>query len=109
MVTGPGTLDSRSWYLKLGLLTEAKKEMMAQTLQLAFRIAFVWAGGFLLAVAVRALLPDGSGFTFNGKQSTVFLPYSRVGFWTCLLAALTVTGMVVCRAMLADFTAPSVR
>jgi len=83
--------------------------MMAQTLQLAFRIAFVWAGGFLLAVAVRALLPDGSGFTFNGKQSTVFLPYSRVGFWTCLLAALTVTGMVVCRAMLADFTAPSVR
>ena len=83
--------------------------MMAQTLLLAFRIAFVWAGGFLLAVAVRAMLPDGSGLTFSGKQTTLFIPYSRIGFWTCLLAALTVTGLVVCRAMLADFAASSVR
>lgn len=83
--------------------------MMAQTLQLAFRIAFVWAGGFLLAVAVRALLPEQSGLTFAGRQSTVFLPYNRVGFWTCLLAALTVTGLVVCRAMFADFMGTSVR
>ena len=82
--------------------------MMAQTLQLAFRIAFVWAGGFLLAVAVRALLPDQSGLTFSGKHSTVFLPYNSIGFWTCLLAALTVTGLVVCRAMFADFTGSGV-
>ena len=82
--------------------------MMAQTLQLAFRIAFVWAGGFLLAVAVRAMLPDQSGLTFTGKQSTVFLPYSHIGFWTCLLAALTVTGLVVFRAMFADFTGSGV-
>jgi len=75
--------------------------MMAQTLQLAFRIAFVWAGGFLLAVAVRAILPDQSGLTFAGKQATVFLPYSRIGFWTCLL--------VVYRAMLADFANTTVR
>ena len=80
---------------------------MAQTLQLAFRIAFVWAGGFLLAVAVRAMLPEQAGLTFTGKGSTVFLPYSRLGFWTCLLAALTVTGLVVCRAMFADFTGTS--
>jgi hypothetical protein len=78
--------------------------MMAQTLQLAFRIAFVWAGGFLLAVTVRALLPDQSGLTFTGKQATVFLPYARIGFWTCILAALTVTGLVVWRAMFADFS-----
>jgi hypothetical protein len=83
--------------------------MMAQTLQLAFRIAFVWAGGFLLAVAVRALLPDQSGLTFTGKQATVFLPYARIGFWTCLLAALTVTGLVVWRAMYADFSATTLR
>jgi hypothetical protein len=83
--------------------------MMAQTLLLAFRIAFVWAGGFLLAVAVRAMLPDGSGLTFAGKQATLFLPYSRIGFWTCLLAALTVTGLVVFRAMFADFTGTSIR
>jgi len=83
--------------------------MMAQTLQLAFRIAFVWAGGFLLAVAVRAMLPDQSGLTFTGKQATVFLPYSRIGFWTCLLAALTVTGLVVIRAMFSDFSGSSVR
>ena len=83
--------------------------MMAQTLTLAFRIAFVWAGGFLLAVAVRAMLPDTSGLTFTGKQATLFLPYSRIGFWTCLLAALTVTGLVVCRAMIADFPSTSVR
>lgn len=83
--------------------------MMAQTLQLAFRIAFVWAGGFLLAVAVRAMLPDQSGLTFTGKQTTIFLPYSRIGFWTCLLAALTVTGLVVFRAMFSDFTGSSLR
>jgi hypothetical protein len=83
--------------------------MMAQTLQLAFRIAFVWAGGFLLAVAVRAMLPDQSGLTFTGKDTTIFLPYSRIGFWTCLLAALTVTVLVVCRAMFADFTGTTAR
>jgi hypothetical protein len=83
--------------------------MMAQTLQLAFRIAFVWAGGFLLAVAVRALLPDQSGLTFAGKQTALFLPYSRIGFWTCLLAALTVTGLVVFRAMFSDFGSGPVR
>ena len=83
--------------------------MMAQTLQLAFRIAFVWAGGFLLAVLVRALLPDQSGLTFRSKQATVFLPYAHIGFWTCLLAALTVTGLVVCRAMFADFNGTALR
>ena len=76
--------------------------ILAQTLQLAFRIAFVWAAGFLIAVAVRALLPDGMGFTIPRARGTFFLPYSRVGFWTCILAALTVTGMVVIRAMLVD-------
>lgn len=83
--------------------------MMAQTLLLAFRIAFVWAGGLLLAVAVRAILPDQSGLTFAGKEAAVFLPYSRLGFWTCILAALTVTALVVCRAMLADFTGTPAR
>jgi len=83
--------------------------MMAQTLQLAFRIAFVWAGGFLLAVAVRAILPDQSGLTFAGKETAVFLPYSRIGFWTCILAALTVTALVVFRAMLADFAGTAAR
>jgi hypothetical protein len=83
--------------------------MMAQTLQLAFRIAFVWAGGFLLAVAVRAILPDQSGLTFAGKETAVFLPYSRIGFWTCILAALTVTALVVFRAMLADFAGTTAR
>ena len=75
---------------------------MDQTIQLAFRIAIVWASGFLLAVAVRALLPDQNGFTLAGNGGTLFLPFSRVGFWTCLLAALTVTALVVGRAMLAD-------
>jgi len=75
---------------------------MDQTIQLAFRIALVWAAGFLLAVAVRALLPDQSGFTLTLAQGSLFIPYSRVGFWTCLLAALTVTALVVGRALLAD-------
>ncbi|MGH9599865.1 MAG: hypothetical protein ACRD27_08360 [Terracidiphilus sp.] len=82
--------------------------ILAQTLQLAFRIAFVWAAGFLIAVAVRALLPDRMGFTLGGRK-VVFVPYSRVGFWTCMLAALTVTGMVVVRAMLADIGLRSAR
>ena len=76
---------------------------LAQTVQLAIRIALVWAGGFVLAVAVRALLPDKSGLTLYGGQGAVFVPYSRVGFWTCLLAAVTVTALVVIRAMLVDF------
>jgi hypothetical protein len=76
--------------------------ILAQTLQLAFRIAIVWAAGFLLAVAVRALLPDKLGIPFEGGASNLILPYSRIGFWTCLLAALTVTAAVVIRAMIVD-------
>ncbi len=77
--------------------------MIAQTVLLAFRIAFVWAAGFLLAVAVRAMLPDQFGFTIALRQGAFFVPFSRVGFWTCILAAVTVTALVVVRAMLADF------
>lgn len=80
-----------------------------QTVQLAFRIAFVWAGGFLLAVAVRALLPDQMGFTIAGKQGPIFISFSRVGFWTCLWAAVTVTILVVVRAMMGDIASASVR
>jgi hypothetical protein len=76
--------------------------IMAQTLQLAFRIAIVWAGGFLLAVAVRAIMPQKIGFSVYGSEPNLFVPYSRLGFWTCLLAAVTVTGLVVIRAMLVD-------
>ena len=77
---------------------------MDQTIQLAFRIAIVWAGGFLLALAVRALMPEQAGITLTGHQSALFIPFNRIGFWTCLLAALTVTGLVVFRAMIADMT-----
>jgi hypothetical protein len=80
-----------------------QQTLFAQTLRLAFRIAIVWAGGFVLAVAVRALLPDQAGLSFTGKQSTSMVSFSRIGFWTCILAALTVTALVVIRAMLADF------
>jgi hypothetical protein len=76
--------------------------IMAQTLQLAFRIAIVWAAGFMLAVSVRALLPDKIGFPIFWGGPDLFLPYSRMGFWTCLLAALTVTAWIVIRAMLVD-------
>jgi hypothetical protein len=76
--------------------------MMNITLQLSFRIALVWAAGFLIAVAVEALLPDQAGFTLASRQSTLFIPFSRMGFWTCVLAALIVTALVVGRAMLAD-------
>jgi hypothetical protein len=75
---------------------------MAQTLRLAFQIALVWAGGFVLAVAVRAILPDKVGIAIP-NDADLFVPYSRIGFWTCLLAAVTVTGLVVVRAMLVDF------
>ncbi len=76
--------------------------ILAQTVQLAFKIAIVWTGGFLLAVAVNALLPDKLGITLYGKESTLLVPYNRLGFWTCLLAAVTVTALVVVRGMLAD-------
>ena len=75
---------------------------MEITLQLSFRIAIVWAGGFLIAVAVQALLPDRAGINLTGKESALFIPFSRMGFWTCVMAALIVTALVVGRAMLAD-------
>jgi len=55
-----------------------------------------------MAVAVGALLPDKLGFTLTGKENTLFIPFSRVGFWTCVLGALIVTGLVVFRAIRAD-------
>jgi hypothetical protein len=82
--------------------------LLAQTLRLAFQIALVWAGGFVLAVAVRAVLPEGIGINLPG-EGEIFVPYGRIGFWTCLLAAVTVTALVVIRAMLADFGLRSMR
>jgi len=81
---------------------EPSNSMMNITLQLSFRIALVWAAGFLIAVAVQALLPDQAGINFAGRDSVLFIPFSRMGFWTCVLAALIVTALVVGRAMLAD-------
>lgn len=83
--------------------------MITQTVQLAFRIAFVWAGGFLLAVAVYAILPSSGGLSFPGRQGTHHvISFNRLGFWTCILAALTVTFLVVIRAMFEDFSPGSV-
>ena len=76
--------------------------MLAQTIQLGLRIAIVWAGGFLLAVAVAAMLPDKLGYTLITNGKTLFIPFSRVGFWTCVLGALIVTCLVVFRAIRAD-------
>jgi hypothetical protein len=76
--------------------------ILAQTLQLAIRIAIVWAGGFIFAVSIRAILPEKLGYNITTQQNTLFVPFDRVGFWTCILAALIVTGMVVFRAMIAD-------
>jgi hypothetical protein len=76
---------------------------MALTFQLAFRIALVWAAGILLAVAVRALLPGEAGLTFTSVKTTLFVPYNRIGYFACLLASLTGTGLVVLRAMQLEF------
>ena len=76
--------------------------LLAQTLRLAFQIALVWAGGFILAVLAQALLPEKIGITLP-TENDLFVSYSRMGFWTCLLAAVTVTALVVIRAMLVDF------
>jgi hypothetical protein len=75
---------------------------LLQTVQLAIRIAIVWAAGMTLAVAVGAMMPERMGLTLYGRQTTLFVPFSRMGFWTCIVAALTVTALVVFRAMLAD-------
>jgi hypothetical protein len=78
------------------------KQVLAETVRLALRIAIVWAAGMVLAVAVGAVLPDKAGFTITGRQNTLFISFSRVGFWTCVIAAVIVTGLVVFRAILAD-------
>jgi hypothetical protein len=76
--------------------------MLAGTIQLALRIAIVWSAGMVLAVLVGAVLPDKAGFNIAGRQGNLFVSFSRVGFWTCVIAALIVTGLVVFRAILAD-------
>jgi len=80
--------------------------ILAQTLQLALRIALVWAAGFLLAVVVNAILPDKIGLTIYGSSNGL-IPYNRIGFWTCLLATVTVTALVIVRAMAADLVGRS--
>jgi cytochrome b subunit of formate dehydrogenase len=85
------------------------KPMLAGTIQLALRIAIVWAADMVLAVAIEAVLPDKAGFNIAGKQGTLFIPFSRVGFWTCIIAAVIVTGLVVYRAILADIGWSSVQ
>ena len=92
----------RAASLQYPMAEESIDSMMNITLQLSFRIALVWAAGFLIAVAVEALLPDQAGINLAGKQSVLFIPFSRMGFWTCVLAALLVTALVVGRAMLSD-------
>ena len=79
--------------------------ILGQTVLLAFRIALVWAGGILFAVIVRAVLPDNLGFNIHYKETDILLPFSRVAFWTCIWAAVTVTVLVVVRSMLMDFGA----
>ena len=89
--------------------TAFSQSIIGITIQLAFRIAFVWALGILLAVAVRAMLPDSLGFGIHYKEQSLIIPFSRVGFWTCIWAAVTVTILVVIRTMLYDFGLGSTR
>lgn len=77
--------------------------ILGQTVLLAFRIALVWAGGILFAVAIHAVLPGELGLSFTGSNTTLFLPYNRIGFWTCIWAAVIASILVVIRSMLADF------
>jgi hypothetical protein len=99
--------DLRSGAGCLGLREELT--LLGESIQLAIRIAIVWAAGMLIAVTVRALMPDQMGINLTGRESTLFIPFSRMGYWTCVLAALIVTGMVVFRAMIADVGWSSLR
>jgi hypothetical protein len=81
--------------------------MFGLTVQLALRVALVWALGMVLAVAVRALFPESAGVTFPVRPGGLFVSYSRMGFWTCMFGPVIVTGLIVFRAMLADIGASS--
>jgi len=48
--------------------------ILAQTLQLAIRIAIVWAGGFIIAVAIRAALPEKLGFNISTRKARSLCP-----------------------------------
>jgi uncharacterized membrane protein len=76
--------------------------MLGQTIQLALRVAIVWALGMVLAVGVSALLPESSGIPIPARQGDLFVSYSRMGFWTCMFGPVIVTGLIVFRAMMAD-------
>jgi hypothetical protein len=49
------------------------------------------------------VLPDNLGFNIHLKDGGLLLPFSRVAFWTCIWAAVTVTVLVVIRSMIIDF------
>jgi hypothetical protein len=43
-----------------------------------------------------------NALTLYGSETSLLVPFNCIGFWTCLLAAVTVTALVVLRAMVAD-------
>ena len=61
-------------------------------------LTLVIAASFVIGPNVTA----AAGINLTGKDSVLFIPFSRMGFWTCVLAALIVTALVVGRAMLSD-------
>jgi hypothetical protein len=66
-------------------------------------------GGLFACGCCTRAAPDQGGFTLAGKSGPIFLPFSRIGFWTCTLAALTVTALVVGRSLPADIGGSSAR
>ena len=76
--------------------------ILAQTVQLAFKIAIVWTGGFSAGGCGERPAARQVGDYALWQRVALLVPFNRIGFWTCLLAAVTVTALVVVRGMLAD-------
>ncbi len=56
----------------------------------------------LVGVILRVTLPHFSGWTFSGRREMFLVPYNRLAFWACIVAAFLTSGAVLVRLMLSD-------
>ena len=66
------------------------------------KIVLTLGGLVLLGVIFRIMLPHFSGWTFTGRHKMFLVPYNRLGFWVCLIAAFLASGAALVRLMISD-------
>jgi hypothetical protein len=62
----------------------------------------MWLGALLLGTALRQVLPHTKGIVLTHRSTGHYLPFDRLAFWSCLLAAGVATLVLLVKAMRRD-------